>query len=130
MGTIQQLQELSASKQSILSRPDLSEEAKADLLDSLTVTMGENEARLEDLGLTFQFSPSSRVFGFAAHDLVAAGAADRDVTVHNVEEYIDAVVDFALGSGIRRQMEAFRSGFNQVKFVSIFLSRDTFSFLL
>lgn len=32
----------------------------------------------------------------------------QDVTLDNVEEYIDLVMDFCFNSGIRRQMEAFR----------------------
>lgn len=33
----------------------------------------------------------------------------EEVNMDNVEEYIDLVMDFCLVSGIRRQMEAFRS---------------------
>ena len=32
----------------------------------------------------------------------------QDVTLDNVEEYIDLVMDFCFNSGIRRQMDAFK----------------------
>lgn len=34
----------------------------------------------------------------------------------NLEEYVSLVVDATVRTGIGRQMEAFRSGFNQVSF--------------
>lgn len=36
------------------------------------------------------------------------------VDINNLEEYISLVVDATVKTGIMRQMEAFRSGFNQV----------------
>ena len=38
----------------------------------------------------------------------------QDVTLDNVEEYIDLVMDFCFNSGIRRQMEAFRGGWHSL----------------
>ena len=58
--------------------------------------------------LTFEFDPSSRVHNFHSHPL-KPGGEQEDVTMDNVEEYIDLVLDFCFVSGIRRQMEAFRS---------------------
>lgn len=42
------------------------------------------------------------------------GGRDIPVTSSNVEEYLAAVVDALLGEGIAPQMDAFRSGFNEV----------------
>ncbi|GLU02737.1 hypothetical protein SLE2022_199760 [Rubroshorea leprosula] len=39
---------------------------------------------------------------------------DETVDIYNVEEYISLVVDATVKTGIMRQMEAFRAGFNQV----------------
>ncbi|GMJ00653.1 KAKTUS, UBIQUITIN-PROTEIN LIGASE 3 [Hibiscus trionum] len=39
---------------------------------------------------------------------------DETVDINNLEEYISLVVDATVKSGIMRQMEAFRAGFNQV----------------
>lgn len=36
------------------------------------------------------------------------------VNIDNLEEYISLVVDATVKTGIARQMEAFRAGFNQV----------------
>lgn len=37
------------------------------------------------------------------------------VDINNLEDYISLVVDATVKTGIMRQMEAFRSGFNQVR---------------
>ncbi|CAA3000435.1 E3 ubiquitin- ligase UPL3 [Olea europaea subsp. europaea] len=39
---------------------------------------------------------------------------DKNVDINSLEDYISRVVDATVGTGILRQMEAFRSGFNQV----------------
>ncbi|XP_021775478.1 E3 ubiquitin-protein ligase UPL3-like [Chenopodium quinoa] len=39
---------------------------------------------------------------------------DENVDINNLEEYISLVVDATVKSGVIRQMEAFRAGFNQV----------------
>ncbi|KAF3434701.1 hypothetical protein FNV43_RR21786 [Rhamnella rubrinervis] len=39
---------------------------------------------------------------------------DENVDINNLEEYISLVVDATVKTGIQRQMEAFRAGFNQV----------------
>ena len=57
--------------------------------------------------LTFQFNPSSKVYGYDMYDLRPDGG-DIEVTLDNVETYVELVTDFCLNTGIRRQMEAFR----------------------
>ncbi|KAI9181356.1 hypothetical protein LWI28_014213 [Acer negundo] len=46
--------------------------------------------------------------------LESTGCDNRDVDVNNLEEYISLVVDATVKTGIMRQVEAFRAGFNQV----------------
>uniref|UniRef100_A0A7N0UYK1 HECT-type E3 ubiquitin transferase n=1 Tax=Kalanchoe fedtschenkoi TaxID=63787 RepID=A0A7N0UYK1_KALFE len=41
-------------------------------------------------------------------------AGDENVDIHNLDEYISLVVDATVKTGITRQIEAFRAGFNQV----------------
>lgn len=41
-------------------------------------------------------------------------AGDENVDINNLEEYISLVVDATVKTGIMRQIEAFRAGFNQV----------------
>ena len=79
----------------------------------LTLNLNGSEVQIEDLGLTFQYSPSSRIFNLDEFNLVPDGDNEL-VTVHNVEEYLNLTLDFALNKGIRKQMDAFRAGFNQV----------------
>lgn len=63
--------------------------------------------RVEDLEIYFTLP------GFDEIELVPNGA-DVKVTIHNVAEYIDNVITMTLGSGVQRQVEAFRAGFSQV----------------
>ncbi|KAK6508313.1 Ubiquitin-protein ligase [Arthrobotrys conoides] len=48
------------------------------------------------------------------HIELIKGGAEKQVTINNVGDYVDKVIDLTLGSGVRRQVEAFRSGFSQV----------------
>ncbi len=98
-----------------MSRTDLSEDAKRDLVDGLAVTVsGGHEVRPEDLALAFEYSPSSRTFGFESAELKLGGSRET-LTAHNAEEYIERMLEFCLDKGIRRQLDAFRKGFNQVR---------------
>jgi hypothetical protein len=58
--------------------------------------------------LTFVFNPSSKVYGFESMEL-KPGGENMDVTLDNIEEYVELVTDVCLRTGIQRQMEAFRS---------------------
>lgn len=66
-----------------------------------------DSVRLEDLCLDFTLP------GYPNIELEPNGAAKR-VTIENVDEYLSKVIDMTLGSGVRHQVEAFRSGFSQV----------------
>jgi len=63
--------------------------------------------RVEDLEIDFTLP------GYPDIELVLNGAEVK-VTIYNVGEYVDKVIDMTLGSGVRRQVEAFRTGFSQV----------------
>ncbi|WAR20555.1 HECD1-like protein [Mya arenaria] len=113
---LKQLRELSARKQRILQDRSMSEDRRNVALQELALpnpTIPSAGVFLEDLGLTYQFNPSSKKYGFTAIDLKPDGE-DEEVTLMNVEEYTDLVYDLCLNSGIRRQMDAFRSGFSAV----------------
>ena len=45
---------------------------------------------------------------------IVSNGGEKTVTLDNVDEYVSAVLDFTLDYGIRRQMNAFRKGFNAV----------------
>ncbi|KAL8102181.1 hypothetical protein AgCh_026904 [Apium graveolens] len=43
----------------------------------------------------------------------------ENVYINNLKEYIDYIFDFTAGSGIKRQLEALRAGFNELSSISI-----------
>lgn len=51
--------------------------------------------------------------GYPAYALCPEGV-DTPVTPSNLQQYLDAVVDATLGTGIAGQLGAFREGFNEV----------------
>ncbi|KAI0009374.1 hypothetical protein F4779DRAFT_582630 [Xylariaceae sp. FL0662B] len=63
--------------------------------------------RLEDLALDFTLP------GYPDIELVPDGS-HLQVTIYNVESYLEKVIDMTLGRGVKRQVEAFRTGFSQV----------------
>ena len=63
--------------------------------------------RIENLALDFTLP------GYPAIELIDNGA-NIPVTIDNVALYVDKVIDFTLGSGVQRQVDAFRVGFSQV----------------
>jgi E3 ubiquitin-protein ligase TRIP12 len=65
-----------------------------------------NGSRVEDLGLDFTL-PGYDI------ELVENGA-DSAVTIDNVDLYLEKVLDYTLGSGVQRQVDAFRAGFSKV----------------
>lgn len=112
---LQQLLDLAARKNRMLQDNTLSSEARSHQVANLALPVGPGGSvvRLDDLALTMQYLPSSRCFGFAAADL-RQSSGDEDIRLENVEEYVDLTLNFCLEAGIRRQMEAFREGFNRV----------------
>ncbi|XP_027357082.1 E3 ubiquitin-protein ligase UPL3-like isoform X2 [Abrus precatorius] len=69
------------------------------------VNLHFRDAPIEDLCLDFTLP------GYPEYILKAG---DEIVNINNLEEYISLVVDATVKTGIMRQMEAFRAGFNQV----------------
>ncbi|KAL7815479.1 hypothetical protein V8C44DRAFT_324685 [Trichoderma aethiopicum] len=63
--------------------------------------------RLEDLCLDFTLP------GYPEIELLEHGSHKR-VTIDNVDVYLEKVIDMTLGSGVKRQIDAFRAGFSQV----------------
>jgi E3 ubiquitin-protein ligase TRIP12 len=65
-----------------------------------------NGAGVDDLGLDFTL-PGYDI------ELIEDGA-ETPVTIDNVDLYLEKVLDFTLGRGVKRQVDAFREGFSQV----------------
>ncbi|XP_055018832.1 E3 ubiquitin-protein ligase HECTD1 [Boleophthalmus pectinirostris] len=113
---LKEMKELSVKRRQILSSKSLSEDEKNTRLQDLMLKnpLGSGPPlSVEDLGLNFQFCPSSKVHGFSAVDLKPNGD-DEMVSMENAEEYVELMFDFCMHTGIQRQMEAFREGFNRV----------------
>lgn len=117
---LKQLKSLVTLKQLILNETCLSEEDRRLQLQNLTLPSASDTegaeppaVRLEDLCLTMQYAAPSRHHGYNAAELRTSGA-DQEVTLFNVEDYLDLTLNWALETGIRRQLDAFREGFNYV----------------
>ncbi|XP_069807303.1 E3 ubiquitin-protein ligase HECTD1 isoform X4 [Dendropsophus ebraccatus] len=113
---LRDIRELAVKRRHILSNRSLSEDEKNTQLQELMLKNPSGSGppvSIEDLGLNFQFCPSSRVYGFSAVDLKPNGE-DEMVTIDNAEEYVDLMFDYCMQTGVQKQMEAFRSGFNKV----------------
>ncbi|KAI8816747.1 uncharacterized protein EV422DRAFT_500983 [Fimicolochytrium jonesii] len=90
-------------KRSIESNTKLSKAERVERLADITV----RGARLEDLCLDFTLP------GYPTYELIENGAQVA-VSIDNVEKYIDSVVEQTVGTGVARQVEAFRTGFDKV----------------
>ncbi|XP_064920201.1 E3 ubiquitin-protein ligase HECTD1 isoform X12 [Columba livia] len=113
---LKEIKDLAIKRRQILSNRNLSEDEKNTKLQELMLKNPSGSGpplSIEDLGLNFQFCPSSKVYGFTAVDL-KPGGEDETVTMDNAEEYVDLMFDFCMHTGIQKQMEAFRDGFNRV----------------
>ncbi|KAM5176083.1 E3 ubiquitin-protein ligase HECTD1 isoform 12-T12 [Callospermophilus lateralis] len=113
---LKEIKDLAIKRRQILSNKGLSEDEKNTKLQELVLKNPAGSGpplSIEDLGLNFQFCPSSRIYGFTAVDLKPSGE-DEMITMDNAEEYVDLMFDFCMHTGIQKQMEAFRDGFNKV----------------
>ncbi|XP_027027945.1 E3 ubiquitin-protein ligase HECTD1 isoform X4 [Tachysurus fulvidraco] len=113
---LKEMKELAVKRRQILGNKSFSEDEKNTRLQGLMLKnpVGSGPPlSVEDLGLNFQFCPSSKVHGFSTVDLKPNGE-DEMVTLDNAEEYVELMFDFSMHIGIQKQMEAFREGFNRV----------------
>ena len=85
---LRQLKQLVAQKQAIINDSTLGEDEQGEKLKARTL---ETPAvKLEHLSLSFTFNPSSRVYGYDEVELCTNGS-QIDVTLDNVEQYIDCI---------------------------------------
>ncbi|WJZ93270.1 hypothetical protein VitviT2T_012223 [Vitis vinifera] len=84
------------------------------------VDMCFRNTKIEDLYLDFTLP------GYPEY-VLTSGSDHKMVTMTNLEEYVSLLVDTTINAGISRQVEAFRSGFNQVfpiKHLQIFTEEE------
>ncbi|KAJ8931073.1 hypothetical protein NQ314_016102 [Rhamnusium bicolor] len=110
---LKQIRDLVKQKQKIMQDHTLTPETRAHQIQNLCLNHSSGPVLLEDLALTFTYSPSSSVFGVTSVDLANSGA-DIEVNIENVEEYAELTTQFCLDKGIARQLEAFYRGFSMV----------------
>ncbi|KAI4721447.1 hypothetical protein E4T48_02249 [Aureobasidium sp. EXF-10727] len=91
------------AKQDIQEDERLNAEQKTQAIKNIRI----KDASVEDLGLDFTLP------GYPSIELQPKGA-EIDVTIDNVELYVERVIDFTLGQGIQKQVDAFCAGFSQV----------------
>ncbi|KAF3761765.1 hypothetical protein M406DRAFT_266412 [Cryphonectria parasitica EP155] len=92
------------AKKEIAEDPNRNATQKVNDIQEITIDHG---VRIEDLSLDFTLP------GYADIELVPNGSQVM-LTIDNVDQYLDRVIDMTLGSGVRRQVDAFRTGFSQV----------------
>lgn len=97
------LKRFANAKNAIMSDKSMSSSRKPTALQSVEV----DGVKVEDLSLDFTLP------GYPSIELIKNGS-NVAVTIDNVDLYVDRVIDMTLGSGVRRQVEAFRAGFSQV----------------
>lgn len=90
-------------KKAIDENPNLNPTKKVIQAEALTI----DGAHIDDLGLDFTLP------GYSSIELLPNGS-QISVTIDKVEKYIERVIDMTLGSGVRKQIDAFRAGFSQV----------------
>ncbi|KIW04370.1 uncharacterized protein PV09_04654 [Verruconis gallopava] len=97
------LKKFASAKKAIDENGGLTPARKVEAIQNIEIS----GVHVEDMALDFTLP------GYSSIELVPDGS-NIPVTIDNVGQYIDAVLDFTLGSGVRRQVDAFRAGFSQV----------------
>ncbi|KAH9907416.1 hypothetical protein F4778DRAFT_721830 [Xylariomycetidae sp. FL2044] len=101
--SLQHIKKFSSAKKRIDEDPSRTPAQKVADTEDIVI----DNMRLEDLALDFTLP------GYPNIELVPGGS-HLLVTIYNVESYLEKVIDMTLGKGIKRQVEAFRTGFSQV----------------
>jgi len=98
---LRSLQHLIEQKQNIQTSHNLTDEVKNTLVQNLKLQ--NEDCGLEDLGLTFVLNPPSSIFEYKEIELIEDGGM-VDVTIENVEQYVERCLDFYLNTGIKEQV--------------------------
>ncbi|KAL7904417.1 hypothetical protein GGI35DRAFT_484581 [Trichoderma velutinum] len=96
-------------KKFVLAKKEIDEDPARTPAQKVADTEGImiDNMKLEDLCLDFTLP------GYPDIELQENGSLKR-VTIENVDLYLEKVIDMTLGSGVKRQIDAFRTGFSQV----------------
>ncbi|KAF2415851.1 hypothetical protein EJ08DRAFT_127706 [Tothia fuscella] len=97
------LKKFASAKKKIDQNGKLTPAQKVQAIQDITIS----DAHVEDLALDFTLP------GYPSVELIPSGA-DTPVTIDNVALYVEKVLDFTLGRGVRAQVDSFRAGFSMV----------------
>ena len=97
------LKKFADAKKRIDQDQDKTEAQRTDVAQSIRF----QDCAVEDLALDFTLP------GYPSIELIEGGAHTA-VTIDNVGLYVDKVLDLTLGSGVKRQIDAFSAGFSEV----------------
>ncbi|KAJ8062832.1 hypothetical protein OCU04_008088 [Sclerotinia nivalis] len=100
--SLKMIKKFSVAKKAIAEDSTLTATQKVLVTEALEI----DGAKIEDLSLDFTL-PGYDI------DLLPNGSS-IPVTIDNVDLYLEKVIDMTLGSGVQRQVDAFRAGFTQV----------------
>ncbi|ORY35134.1 hypothetical protein LY90DRAFT_511775 [Neocallimastix californiae] len=103
VNSLNQIMKYSNIKKEIYSNTSLS----PDELHTMVQNIKIDDTTIQDLCLDFTLP------GYPDIELVENGS-QVDVTNWNVEEYLKEIINFTIGKGVSKQIEAFRKGFNSV----------------
>jgi len=92
-----------SAKKAIVEDPTRSPARKVTDTEGIVI----DGTKLDDLALDFTLP------GYPDIELIPRGSHVQ-VTIDNVESYLEKVIDMSLGRGVKRQVDAFRAGFSQV----------------
>ncbi|XP_054708683.1 E3 ubiquitin-protein ligase TRIP12-like isoform X2 [Uloborus diversus] len=101
--TIQQLEDVAKEKRRLENDRSLNAVTLKSALDNLSL----DGCTVEDLNLDFTLP------GFS-HIEMRKGGKDIVVSVYNLDEYLKLLTHWTMNEGVRRQMEAFKEGFESV----------------
>ncbi|KAJ9640308.1 Ubiquitin fusion degradation protein 4 [Coniosporium tulheliwenetii] len=101
--SLKMLKQFATAKKKVDENGSLSAAQKVQAVQNIQV----HGTHVEDLGLDFTLP------GYPAIELIPNGS-NMTVTIDNVALYLEKVLDFTLGSGVQRQVDAFRAGFSTV----------------
>lgn len=97
------IKKFALAKKEIDEDPSRTPAQKVTDTENITV----DKIKIDDLYLDFTLP------GYPDIELVPNGTSVR-LSIENVDLYLEKVIDLTLGSGVRRQVDAFRNGFSQV----------------
>ena len=97
------LKQFSTARQAVKANRRLSASAKYKVIQKITI----NDVSIDDLSLDFTLP------GYPEIELEPNGS-NIPVSMDNVSTFIENVIDMTLGSGVQRQIDAFRTGFSEV----------------